>query len=72
MHRYAENKVGYWQGFKGLYNLFDESPAKREDYRNIMKSDVFPQPLCGCIGVEDKKVAESALKILPNITSFVS
>ena len=27
---------------KSLYNLFDETTARREEYRDITKSDVFP------------------------------
>ena len=67
---------------KSLYNLFDETTARREEYTDITKSDVFPLPICGhsdvfplpfcgyrCI--EDKKVAERTLKIWTNISSFV-
>ena len=57
---------------KALYNMFDESPAKREDYRNITKSDVFPLPFLDIDQLKTKKVAEIALKIWPNITNFVS
>ena len=32
---------------KALHNLFDESPAKREDYTKITGSDIFPLPFCG-------------------------
>ena len=31
---------------KALHNLFDESPAKREDYTKITGSDIFPLPFC--------------------------
>ena len=32
---------------KAMDNLFDESPAKREDYQNITGSKVCPIPFCG-------------------------
>lgn len=57
---------------RSLHNLFHESPAKREDYTKITKSDIFPLPFCGHRWIEDKKVAERALEIWPNITTYVT
>ena len=52
---------------KAMHNLLDESPAEREDYQNITGSKVFPLPFCGHRWIEDKKVADRALDVKPNI-----
>ena len=38
----------------------------------IIESEVFLQQFCGHRWLEDKKVAERALEILPNITAYVT
>ena len=57
---------------KELNNLFHDSPAKREDYQQITGSTVFPLPFCGHRWVEDKKVADRALEIWPNIVKYIN
>ena len=57
---------------KALYNLFPDSPAKREDYKKIIGSKVFPLPFSETRWIEDKKVADRALEIWPNIAKDVS
>ena len=57
---------------KSLHSLFNETPARREDYMKITESEVFPQQFCGHRWLEDKKVAERALEIWPNITAYVT
>ena len=57
---------------KSLHSLFNETPARREDYTKIIESEVFPQQFCGHKWLEDKKVAERALEIWPNITAYVT
>ena len=54
-----------------LFKLLDESPAKREDYSAITRSNKFPLPFCGNRWVEDKKVAERALQIWPAVMVYV-
>ena len=56
---------------RALYNLFNDSPAKREDYKTITGSDIFPLEFCGHRWLEDKKVAERAISIWPNIHKYV-
>ena len=56
---------------RALYNLFNDSPAKREDYKTITGSDIFPLQFCGHRWLEDKKVAERAISIWPNIHKYV-
>ena len=41
---------------KAMHKMFDESPAKREDYQNITGSKGFPLPFCGHRWIENKKV----------------
>ena len=57
---------------KSLHSLFNETPARREDYMKITGSEIFPQQFCGHRWLEDKKVAERALEIWPNITAYVT
>ena len=57
---------------KSLHSLFNKTPARREDYTKITESDIFPQQFCGHRWLEDKKVAEGALEIWPNITAYVT
>ena len=56
---------------KALYKLFDESPAKREDYNTINGSNKFPLPFCGNRWVEDKKVVERAQQIWPDMILYI-
>ena len=57
---------------RSLHSFFNETPARREDYTKITGSRVFPQQFCGHRWLEDKKVAERALEIWPNITVFIT
>ena len=63
-----KTKWGIDSILQALYNLFPNSPAKREDYTKITGSKVFPLPFSGTRWIEDKKVADRALEIWPNIT----
>ena len=66
-----KTKCGVDSILKALYKLFDESPAKREDYSAITGSNKFPLPFCGNRQVEDKKVAERALQIWPDAMVYI-
>ena len=57
---------------KVMHNLFGESPTKREDYKNITGSKVFPLSFCGHRLIEDKKVLDRALDVWPNIAKYVN
>ena len=67
-----KTKWGIDSILKALHNLFEDSPAKREDYQQITGSDIFPLPFCGHRWLEDKKVASRALDIWPNIVKYVN
>ena len=56
---------------RSLYYLFDHSPARSEDYTEIMKSNIFPLPFCSTRWVEDQAVAKRAIEIWPNIVKYV-
>ena len=57
---------------KVMHNLFDESPANREDYQTITGSQVFLLPFCGHRWIEDKKFADRALDVWSNIAKYVN
>ena len=67
-----KTKWGIDSVLKAPHNLFDESPAKREDYIKVTGSEMFALPFCGHRGIEDKKVAERALQIWPHIITSKS
>ena len=52
---------------RALHCLFEDSPARREDYTSITESTVFPLNFCATRWVEDDKVAQRALEIWPNV-----
>ena len=66
-----KTKWGIDPVLKALHNLFDESPAKREDYIKVTGSEMFALPFCGHRWIEDKKVAERALQIWPHIITYI-
>ena len=56
---------------KALHNLFDESPAKREDYIKVTRSEMFALPFFGHRWIENRKVAERALQIWTHIVTYI-
>ena len=66
-----KTKWGVDDLLKALYNMFPNSPAKREDYTKVTESNVFPLPFCGTRWIEDRKVADRAIEIWPNIDKYV-
>ena len=66
-----KTKWGISELLQALYTMFPNSPAKREYYTNITESNVFPLPFCGTRWIEDRKVADRAIEIWPNITKYV-
>ena len=67
-----KTKCGIDGILKVLYNLLPDSPAKKGDYKKITGSKVFPLPFSGTRWTEDKKEADRALEIWPNIGKYVS
>ena len=66
-----KTKWGIDSLLKALHSLFDESPAKREDYIKVTGSEMFALPFCVHRWIEDKKVAERALQIWPHIIIYI-
>ena len=52
---------------KGLYALFNDTPARRSDYIDITGSNLFPKSFCATKSIEDSDVAESSIEIWDNI-----
>ena len=55
----------------GLYWLFKESPARREDYRIATGSETFPLKFCRHRWVENVLVVERALSVWDGICTYV-
>jgi len=55
---------------KSLWYLFNESPARMDDYKRITGCNVFPLQFCGTRWLDDRKVAERALSCWENITKY--
>ena len=66
-----KTKWGIDSVLKVLQNLFDESPAKRQDYIKVTRSEMFSLTFCDHRWIEDKKVAERALQIWPHIFTYI-
>ena len=56
---------------RALHYLFEDSPARREDYTSITESTVFPLNFCATRWVEDDKVAQRALEIWQNVEKYI-
>ena len=56
---------------RALYYLFEDSPARREDYTSVTESTVFPLNFCATRWVEDDRVAQRALEIWPNVQKYI-
>ena len=54
-----------------LHYLFEDSPARSEDYTSITESTVFTLNFCATRWVEDDKVAQRALEIWPNVEKYI-
>ena len=57
---------------RSLWQLFHDTPARRDDFVKLTGSTVFPLKFCPHIWVEDVDVAERALQMWPNIKKYVS
>ncbi|KAJ8043765.1 hypothetical protein HOLleu_11016 [Holothuria leucospilota] len=57
---------------RALWQLFHDTPARREDFFQITGSSIFPLQFCPHRWVEDAKVAERALPMWPNVKKFVA
>ena len=59
------------KNFKGMWRLFHDSPARRDTYITINRSDQFPLMFCQTRWVEDVPVATRALEIWSFVVAVV-
>ena len=52
---------------KGLYTLFNDTPARRSDYIDVTGSNLFPKSFCATRWIEDSDAAERAVEIWDDI-----
>ncbi|KAK9976520.1 hypothetical protein ABG768_021725 [Culter alburnus] len=69
-------KAGFsmWQVEKllrAMHILFNNVPARREDYVTVTKSSVFPLSFCGHRWLENLPVVERALEVWPSLQLYV-
>lgn len=56
---------------KAMWKLFNDSPARRDLYIQLSKSDVFPIMFCQTRWVEDKPVAIRAKEVWENVVNVI-
>ncbi|KAK9978890.1 hypothetical protein ABG768_020628 [Culter alburnus] len=56
--------------FKAEHILFNNVPARREDYVTVTKSSVFPLSFCGHRWLENLPVVERALEVWPSLQLY--
>lgn len=56
---------------RSLWQVFHESPARREDFVRETGSSIFPLSFCATRWVEDVKVAERAVFIWSNVKLYI-
>ena len=54
-----------------LWQIFPDTPARKEDFIQITGSDLFSFQFCQHRWIEDIKVAEQALKVWPHVNKYV-
>lgn len=59
------------QKLRAAWQLFHDTPARREDYTRLTNSTTFPLKFCAHRWVEDLPVAERAVEIWANVTTFI-
>ena len=54
-----------------MWKLFNDSPARRDTYITVTRSEDFHLSFCKTRWVEDEKVAAKAAEIWPNIVQVI-
>ena len=57
---------------RGLWQIFHDSPARRDDYEALSGSTTYPLAFCSTRWVESKSVADRAITIWPNVEKLVT
>lgn len=55
-----------------LHTLFANVPARRDDFEKSSKTDVFPLPFCSPRWVENVRVRQRAIEILPALALYIN
>ena len=56
---------------RALCYLFPHSPVRKDDYTTVTWPTAFPLKFCASRWIEDDRVAERALGILPNVEKYI-
>ncbi|KAJ8348774.1 hypothetical protein SKAU_G00273630 [Synaphobranchus kaupii] len=56
---------------RAMHYLFNNVPARREDFTALTKSSVFPLPFCGHRWIESLPVVERAIEVWPSLVKYV-
>ena len=62
-------KIGH--ALRVLWQVFHDSPARREDFSELTKMARFPLKFCATRWVEDLQVAERAIEVWPAVTAYI-
>lgn len=54
-----------------LHTLFDETPARREDYEKVTRQQLYPLQFCAHRWVENVCVFERAIEVMPHMKVYV-
>ena len=57
---------------KGIWQIFHDSSARRDDYETVTGSVVFPKAFCSTRWTENRSTAERAISIWSNVEKMVS
>lgn len=57
---------------KSLYYLFQDSPARREDFKLVTDCSLLPLKFCGHRWLENVPAAERAIQIWPSIKKYIT
>ncbi len=70
----GEKETGWKVGdvLRALWQLFHDSPARREDFIEMTKTSTFPLKFCAHRWVEDLAVAERAIEIWPAVQTYIN
>ncbi|KAK1898471.1 Adenylate cyclase type 6 [Dissostichus eleginoides] len=69
----GERETGWKIGdaLRALWQVFHDSPARREDFSELTKTARFPLKFCATRWVEDLQVAEGAIEVWPAVMAYI-
>ena len=57
---------------KAMFNLFHDSPARRDEYIRINASSTFPERFCPTRWVENESVSDRAIDVWDNVVAVIN